>query len=87
MLGRRPQKVGSAKGIDLVSCKRRGALDASHQCRVCAAPWRVGFFIYIEVSCVCTSHERLQYILSHIGGDCLLLGSGVLSLVIVIIGS
>jgi hypothetical protein len=67
---------------DLVSCGRRGCLDACRRCRVAQLFWRIGFFIFVGASRVCFSHSmhgvfspalvggRLVLVACVLGGPC-----------------
>jgi hypothetical protein len=57
MSGRQPRGLSVLSASHLVSCGRRGCLDAGRRRHVPLLFWRVGFFIFVGASRVFSSHS------------------------------
>jgi uncharacterized membrane protein YgdD (TMEM256/DUF423 family) len=75
MSGRHPQRLSVLSASHLVSCGRRGCLDAGRWCRVAQLFWRVGFFIFVGASPVCSFHStHIVFSPVLVGGHLVLVG-------------
>jgi hypothetical protein len=57
MSGRRPRTLAVLRALTLCRVDDKVALDADRRRRFGAAPRRVGFFIFVRASRVCSSHS------------------------------